>query len=279
MTGRLRVVALAGTLLVCAMISAIVSYRGWIDGPFTQFMTALALGAMMATALLGWAALEALPVPVGVGLAVAVAAPLPAVHALRLAHRDAMAETRLTAPVAYGAALTPVLGRGAGLEATPSALVLRAPQGTTGYLEVRRTLDWMAGWLWPRALVTGDDPRTVEELTFRGMVALDHTYFALVDAEPLSAQVTPYGLLVTAPGRDGKPNGQGVQLPGANGQWHEWSLRRLGRTVEIDVDGKVIWSASDVGPWRTLRLGETHTDAEHGGALQVSALTYRRRLA
>lgn len=260
---------LGGTLL---------TYRPWLDGPFLPLVAAVLL-AGAATALgvtlgqrRGW------PCPALFLLALGLVLPLPVVRATRYLNRQATLGTELTSPREYGQAVEPALTRGASLQILPGELVVRAPAGSTGSLEVRLPDGAPGGWRLPRALVTGQHPRVEERLTWSASIERDQVYFVLVDSEPLLIQTTAWGLLITLRPAGGRPQEQSVALPLEGGAIRTWSLRRHAGRVVLDHGGAEVWAAPDPGPFRYLRLGETRSDPEHGGTLRLAELQFVRSL-
>jgi hypothetical protein len=275
---------LAGTLL---------TYRDWLDGPFSSFVAAVVLGAI-ATALgarlaymyldkylqdtylqrrpASW--LRLLPLVVASVLAL----PLPLVHATRYLNRHAVLRTQLGSAIEYGQAVEPTLTRDASLQLLANEVVVRAPTGAVGSLEVRQPQGPFGTWGLPRAFVNPQHPRVMESLTWRGSIERYRSYFVLVDTEPLVVQTTGWGLLVTVRPPGGTSQNHTVNLVLDEGQARTWTLRRHGGRVALASGDAEVWSAPDPGPFRYLRLGETRSDQEHGGVLRLAELRFVRTL-
>ncbi|MDQ3701748.1 MAG: hypothetical protein M3442_12630 [Chloroflexota bacterium] len=266
---------LGGTLL---------TYREWLDGPFSSFVAAVLLGAA-ATALgvrLAYMYLDRRPAAwlrlLPLLVATALALPLPLVHATRFLNRHAILRTQLTSAIEYGQAVEPTLTRDASLQLVANEVVVRSPPGSVGSLEVRQPEGPFGAWGLPRAFADGRSPRVVETLTWRGSIERYRSYFVLVDTEPLVVQTTGWGLLITLRPPGGKSQDHTVNLPQEEGQARTWTLRRhAGRVALVSGDAEV-WSAPDPGPFRYLRLGETRGDQEHGGVFRLAELRFVRTL-
>lgn len=266
---------LGGTLL---------TYRDWLDGPFSSFMVAVTLGAS-ATALgvrLAHRYLDRRPaywlrlLPLAV--AVTLALPLPLVHATRFLNRHAVLCTQLSSAIEYGQAVEPTLTRDASLQLVANEVIVRSPPGSVGSLEVRQPEGPLGVWGLPRAFANPQHPRVVETLTWRGSIERYRTYYVLVDTEPLVVQTTGWGLLITLRPPGGKPQDHTVNLPQEEGQARTWTLRRHAGRVALASGSAEVWSAPDPGPFRYLRLGETRGDPEHGGVLRLAELRFVRTL-
>jgi hypothetical protein len=215
----------------------------------------------------------------GIPLAVLVTAPAPAVHALRLLARTTVVGGALGAPVAYGRVVAPMLQGGSSFTIAGDDLVVRAPAGSTGFLELRWEPEGGNAWRLPRALIESGAPQLQEEIAWRASVERDGPYFVLVEAGRVSVQVTEFGLLVTAPDANGQPKGDGIALAVPNGRAVDWVLRRGEGRMRLLADGREIWTGPDSGGLTPARLGETRTDRDHGGTLRLTALRFDRRLA
>jgi hypothetical protein len=279
-------VALAGSAVLPA--ASLLTYRAWIDGPLGPFCLALGAG-ILAAALVAywWTNAFRPPGPVllgllGLPLAVLASLPAPAVHGARLLGARAEVGSALGLPVEYGRALTPVLQGEGTFGVDPGGLDLRAPSGSTAYVELRWPSDPAREWRLPRALVTPDSSRRREEVVWRAGVQVDNRYFVLAEAGRLNVQLVDWGgagglgLLVTAPDERGVAKGESVPLTISRGQEVEWALRREDGRVRLLSDGQEVWSGADAGTLAPTRIGETRTDGEHGGRLRLAGVRFRR---
>jgi hypothetical protein len=120
-------------------------------------------------------------------------------------------------------------------------------------------------------------------LAWTAEIAPTGRFFVLLDTGSLQAQLQMEGaqtsLLVTfaPPGAGRQERTQTVSLPPAAG-YRQWTLTRADGQIRLELDGQDVLVAPDAGSFHYLRLGETRTDAEHGGTLRLRALRYTRTL-
>jgi hypothetical protein len=259
---------------------SLATYREWVDGPLLSFCVALGAGVLAAGLVVWWSAASlagrlwlALP------LALAVILPAPAVHATRLSERRAEVGGTLGTLVEYGRVLVPVLNGEGSFSIADDSLDLRAPSGSTAFVEVRWPADPGLDWRLPRALVTPDHDRRREEIVWRASVDLDQRYLVLAEAGAVTIQVTDWGVLVTAPDASGDVKGESVPLAVAGAGPVEWALFRDEGRIRLLAGGRQVWSGPDSGALSPTRIGETRTDAEHGGRLRLFGLRFRRWVA
>jgi hypothetical protein len=282
--------ACAAVLALWAASAA--THRSGLDGPRGAFLAAHLLSATAALALLALVALPALRSRRGSGrrsgaagwglalLAAGAALLPPAVHGARLLNRDIQLARALESPLRYGAVVAPTLYGSASLEIDPAGeLALRVPAGSTGFFQVHRPdLGAHAGplaWAYPRALAHAEHPLATEEVGWRAAVERSNRYFIVLDAEPLLVQVVPWGIIVHVDRGPGRLAEQTLPLVVENGRPADWSYAWSGGRGRLRVDGRQVWEDALPAP-RVLRLGETRTDAEHGGTLRLSGLRYAR---
>jgi hypothetical protein len=276
--GPARAPLLCGAAAVLLLVGgSLATYREWVDGPLLSFCLALAAGVAAGGLVVWWCAAPlagrlwlALP------LALAVVLPAPAVHATRLSERRAEVGGSLGALVEYGRVLVPVLNGEGSFSIGEDALELRAPSGSTAFVDVRWPADPGQDWRLPRALVTPAHARRREEIVWRASVDLDQRYLVLAEAGEVSIQVTDWGVLVTAPDASGDVKGESVPLSVAGAGPVEWALFRDGGRIRLLAGGRQVWSGVDTGSLAPTRIGETRSDAEHGGRLRLFGLRFRR---
>jgi len=211
-----------------------------------------------------------------------------AVHVVRVRHPVARGEPTHTLQDAFdGASLNPArwevsLGPGALVRVGAGAATLDVPSNVTGSLSLVRPQPrwWLGGPARQVLPMSYSDTQLSERLTLRASVQRANTYFILLDAGTLIVQVTCSSIRISA--RDVRGNSTDSEAPlplgddSKTGDLHEWRIvqGRTGRSLV--VDGKVVWSRPDTVPLGLIRLGETFTDAEHGGRLTLDSLTYER---
>lgn len=220
-----------------------------------------------------------------------LSAPATAIHFVRTADRDASVTASFTAPLEYGRVLVPVMRGAASMTVEKEAVALRTPAGSVGFLEVKpleltsgahplwEALPGLSTLLLPRSIVLRGPDAAHVTITWRARIDRERGYFGLVDldGERIVAQVTASGLLITAPGPNGQPAGETVNVPVGDG-WHEWSVRRGASTTELLMDGKTVWTTAFRARLSPVRIGEARSDAEHGGTLRLSHARVTRSL-
>jgi hypothetical protein len=275
--GRRHLVPVAAPAIV--LLVSLLTYRDWLDGPLPAFAGAALLAAAGA-ALVGLLATgTALPRLYLALLLLLAVLPFPVVRLTRYLHRGETLGVSLGPTYAYGSALEPTLAPQSDLRVEPDAVVLHAPPGALGSLEVRLPDDLSRRWVMPRAFATQEDPRLVETLTWQASIQRDNAYFLLVDSEPLVVQTAPWGLRVTTRPAGGQATDRDVPLPLENGASRTWTLRRGGGRLALLDGTREVWSGPDLGPFRFLRLGQTSRQPEHGGTLRLTQLRFTRTLA
>jgi hypothetical protein len=278
-TGVLAAFGLAAGLL----LFQVATFQEPVDGARGPYLAGVACAGAAALLVTLWCAARRLPVWGGVLLVLAVTLPGATVHARRLQQQDAPLTLALRSPEAAREVFDVTLRGGASLrteagtprvDAPPGeAIVLRTPAGSVGYLEVRRErlgVPWDA----PRALLSRQDGRSGEELTWEASIERDGAYFVLVETDRLLVQLTESGLSVAQTDASGAAP-QSVTRPLPNGSRQEWALRRVGRRVTLSLGGETLWQGPAGGPFGYIRLGETRSDPLHGGTLRLYGLRYR----
>ena len=279
--GPARAPLLVGVLVTLVLVGgSLATYREWVDGPLLSFCLALAAGVVAGGLVAWWCAAPLsgrlwLAVP----LALATVLPAPVVHATRLSERRAEVGGNLGALVEYGRVLVPVLNGEGSFSIGEDSLDLRAPSGSTAFVELRWPADPGQDWRLPRALVTRDHARRREEVVWRASVDLDRGYLVLAEAGAVTIQATGWGVLVTAPDASGDLKGESVALPVVGAGPVEWALIRDGGRIRLLAGGSEVWSGPDSGALAPTRIGETRTDAEHGGRLRLFGLRFKRWVA
>jgi hypothetical protein len=270
-----------------ALALAALTYDRLADGPRDLYLTSLlhSAGTAGLFGAFGAAFWWVGPRPFAVALmAVSLAAALPpaAQHARRLTHG-----ARLGQP--FGQLVedfdTPVFGESRwDLGGEVGAVFIRGgrgvvepPAGKLGFLEARlRTRpSSRLGPRWvPAAL---DTAPYAEELSWQSEVRLDREFFVILEWEPLLIQRTRYGLHVAFPDERGRITGREIhQAPdGAR----TWRLRRAGGQLALEIDGQGVWSALERPFTSRPRFGESRTDAEHGGRMELEWVRYHRWVA
>jgi hypothetical protein len=273
-TGVLAALGVAAGLLLFQTAT----FREPVDGARGPYLAGVACAGAAALLVTLWCAARRLPVWGGVLLVLAVTLPGASVHARRLQQQDVPLTLALRSPEAAREEFDVTLRGGASLrteaDAPPGeAVVLRTPAGSVGYLEVR--LERLAvPWDAPRALLSRQDGRSGEELTWEAAVERDGTYFVLVETDRLLVQLTESGLSATQTDASGAtPQSVTRSLP--NGSRQEWTLRRAGGRVTLSLGGETLWQGPAGGPFGYVRLGETRSDPLHGGTLRLYGSRYR----
>jgi hypothetical protein len=200
-------------------------------------------------------------------------------HAARALNRETPLVAVLESPLRYGAVVWPALYGDSSLAVDPVAgeLALRVPAGSTGYFHVHRPSAGPPVWAWPRSLVEAGHPLATEEVAWRASIERSNRYFIVLDAEPLLVQVVPWGILVHVDRGPGKLAETTLPLIVENGRATDWSFAWSAGRGRLQLAGRPIWEDEMPSPL-ILRLGETRTDAEHGGTLRLSALHYSRSI-
>ena len=274
--GRRHLALVAAPAIV--LLVSLLTYREWLDGPLPAFVGAALLAAAGAALVALLAGGTALPRPyLALRLLIAVL-PFPVVRLTRFLHRGETLGVALGPTYAYGSALEPTLAPESDLRVEPDAVVLRAPSGSLGSLEVRLPDDRSRRWVMPRAFATQEDPRLVETLTWQASIQRDNAYFLLIDSEPLVVQTAPWGLRITTRQAGGQSTDRDVPLALENGASRTWTLRRGGGRLALLDGSSEVWSGPDLGPFRFLRLGQTSRQPEHGGTLRLTQLRFTRAL-
>lgn len=264
-----------------ALCGQLATYQAAVDGPWLPFLAATLCAAGGALLAGGWALLQGRRAWIAPALAIAAVLPVTVIHARRLQLRRAPVEVALGPALSFRQVLEPTLQGAAVVRPLPAGVELRVPPGSIGYLEVRPPPAAPAPWSLPRGLLVPDAAAAQETLTWRASVQREREYFVLVEVEGLLVQLTSWGLVIspTAPGGAGGAGGATpISRMVPNGSTQEWTLRRAGGRVSLLNGREEIWQGRDVGPFRSLRLGETRTDAEHGGTLLLQALRLSRAL-
>ena len=257
---------------------ALTTYREWADGSLGRLALAALLGLTGVLALVVWSERRTARQCVALVPVVLLLFPVPVAHTIRLVHRHEALERPLRTIAAYREVLTPTLHGDAKLSFGPDELVLRAPPASIGYFDVRTTFDPGERWDLPRALLAPGHPRLAETLLWRSSIDLERAYFTLVDVDQVIFQVTSWGLLITAPDQTGRPSAQSVSLPHQQGAWMDWNLVNHAGRLSLRAGDRELWSAPHSGPFKSVRLGETRSDQEHGGTMRLSQVRLTRSL-
>jgi hypothetical protein len=281
-------VSLCAALVLGALLLAAqgVTYRPPVHGPPGAYVLGGAL-ALMGAALGGaWALARRAPAAVLPAIVLLALLPGFAVNGRRWLQRDAVHELTATAPGEVRRVLDPTLGGAAALRLETDGVHLVVPAGSVGFVELRPLPAGEASWDLPRALLSPLRPDVGEEIGWRATVTTDGPYFILLDTDRLEVQLTTWGLTVKGP--DGR--WQDVARPVPRGTAQEWTLRRAAGVTTLALGGEVLWRGAgggpdgkpdggpDGAPFRYVRLGETRTDAEHGGRLVLHAVRLSRFL-
>ena len=275
---------------MCVVLSLAqgVTYRQPVHGPPGAFVLAGVLGLLGAGLGVAWALARHAPLALLPAIVLLALLPGLAVNGWRWQRRDQAYQLTASTPAEVRRVLDPTLGGAAALRLETDGVHLTVPAGSVGYVEVRPLPVEEAPWDLPRALLSPLRPDVGEEIGWRATVATDGPYFIMLDAGHLLVQLTTWGLTVGAPGGVA----QDVVRPVPRGKTLEWSLRRAGARTTLSLDGEVLWTGAGGGPassapgggpdgvpFRYFRLGETRTDAEHGGRLVLHAVRLSRFLA
>jgi hypothetical protein len=264
------ILAGAGTLVLLQLAT----FRPAVHGPLLASAVSWLLVAAGAILAAGWGLSRRAPAWVVASLVLAVVLPGFLIHARRWQERLRPLQVDYATPRAVRDAVEPTLRGESSLRLEPDGLVLRAPAGSVGYVEVRPLTGEAVPWDLSRALLAPPAPErgTGEELAWRSSAALDGRFFVLLETDRLLVQATPTGVQVDASGRPpqtvGRPSGWSAP--------QEWALRRAGGRTTLLLGGEVVSAETDTGPFRYLRLGETRSDADHGGTLRLHSLRLRR---
>ncbi|HVG97658.1 MAG TPA: hypothetical protein VNK05_12210, partial [Chloroflexota bacterium] len=133
--GRRHLALVAAPAIV--LLVSLLTYREWLDGPLPAFVGAALLAAAGAALVALLAGGTALPRPYLALLLLIAVLPFPVVRLTRFLHRGETLGVSLGPTFAYGSALEPTLAPESDLRVEPDAVVLRAPSGSLGSLEVR----------------------------------------------------------------------------------------------------------------------------------------------
>jgi hypothetical protein len=258
------------------VLASLVTYRDHIDGQLPPYAGSLALGALGAVVAAGWVMAARLPRTTAVVLSVLALLPAPLVHAVRVYNRDREYAVELRRFFDYGALLEPTLTDRAMLHPGFQELLIRAPSGSVGYVEIKLPATASLPWTLPRLLVLPMDPRAGEAVSWQGGIERDRVYFGLVDVDRVVAETTSWGLQITAPTATGAPAVSSVGLAMPDASPRDWTIRRAQGRLSLLAGDREVWSTADRGPFKVVRLGETRTDSEHGGALKIWAVRYAR---
>jgi hypothetical protein len=276
---RLRATdVLAGAVILAGagglLLLQAVTFHPDVHGSLTVSAASWALVAAGAVLAVCWTLARRAPLWLAGLLVLAVVLPGFLVHARRRQERQATLQVDYDTPRALRQAVEPTLRGQATLQLEPDGLVLRAPAGSVGFVEVPPLSGAAVPWDLPRALlaVPGAATGTGEEYVWRASVVLDGRFFVLLETDRLLVQVTPTGMQVDAAGRPGQtlPRPAGWAAP------QEWTLRRAGGRTTLLHGGEVVSADADGAPFRFVRFGETRTDADHGGTLRLHSLRLRR---
>jgi hypothetical protein len=215
-------------------------------------------------------------------VALGLSAPATVIHLVRSAGREASVTASFGTPLEYGRVLVPVLRGASAMTVEREHVALRTPAGSVGFLEVRPlgiTGVTVPPLLLPRSLALTRPEAANMTITWRARIERERGYFGLVDldGERFVAQITASGLLITAPGPDGRPSGETVNVAVDDG-WHEWTVRRRTVATELVMDGKTVWFTPLRARFDPVRIGEARSDAEHGGTLRLSQARVTRSL-
>lgn len=285
---------IGGGCTLAALVAALVTYREWVDGPLAPFLMVLLLAATGALLASAWGELHRASLWGTVALALLAMLPGWAVHSARMLERQMPLQREWDGRSDFQSVFRPELRDGATLQPEQRGVALRAPASSVGYLEIRLPRAEWTTWRLPRALVAPEHPRVAEQLRWSGWVALERSYFTLVETEGLLVQITTWGLTVSHRPGDGQPTQTDVPFapagnpaaglpadrilrgPDASGLPQELTLRRAWGRLSLTAGQRELWSAPASRAWRTLRLGETKPDREHGGTLRLVSLQYTR---
>jgi hypothetical protein len=269
----------AGGVVVAVLFAAsLTTYRDWADGPLPSFAGGILAAAAASGLVFAWGWVRAVPAGLVLCLALAAGAPLPAIHAIRVANQEAILQRALGPTVEYGRVLEPMLMADASLRLEPDELVLRTPAGSVGFVELRPPQPGPGRWGLPRALVTGGHARVLEEVAWRASIARDGSYFVLLDTGSVFVQATTWGLAIAVETPAAPRVQYQVAVPLERGAWHEWTFARGPAGTTLRRDDRVVWSTPVPAPTRFVRLGETRSDDQHGGTLRLRDIRYRRTL-
>lgn len=278
--GQWGATAAAALVLGGALLAAqLGAYQEWAHGPLMPYLLGAVAGCTAGLLVAAWSAARGLPLWLAAALGLAAWAPGPAQHAARWLNRAAPVELELGTPIEHRRLVEPTLHGEASLRVEGSTLVLRAPARSVGFLEVRMPDARLDRWDLPRALLAPLHERAGEELTWRATIERERTYFGLVDTDRVQAQATAWGLLILERDPGGQLRERSVTLSQENGVAYDWTLRRAGGRLALLAGDREVWAAAGLGAPRFVRLGETHSDAEHGGTLRLHALLVARFLA
>jgi hypothetical protein len=259
------------------LIASLATYREWVDGPPGVFLLGIVCAAGAGALVLAWGMTRGAAAALVLVAALAAVLPAPAMHLVRLRDRHTPLQKEVTAWWDPDSVVRSTVNGSAAVRAAPDEVTLRVPAGSTGYFELQPDLTRSGPWSLPRGLFAASDRDVGEEVAWRASVEIDQAYFGLFEVNRVIAQLTSWGVLVTAPGPGGEPTGEGVTLPLENGAWQDWALRRTPGSLSLLAGERVVWSTTaDPGSLRAIKIGETRTDGEHGGTLRLRTLRVAR---
>lgn len=140
----------------------------------------------------------------------------------------------------------------------------------------------------PLAPLGSTQPLGIEELAWEASltIAPEQRYFILCElrfaGEPdaLFIQPTPFDIqIMLDTARAGGGTSTSLSRRIADGSAHAWRLRSTPEQFELWLDGSRIWSMAGNRALSRVAFGETRTDAEHGGMVQLRDIVYVRRPA
>ncbi|MGI8422855.1 MAG: hypothetical protein ACR2NO_01835 [Chloroflexota bacterium] len=277
-------IAILGVSLAVSAVLRLLTYHPIADGAGSRYSKTVVVSVVAAALVWILVRLQTANRSIPILCALAVILAGDAVHYVRLAH-----------PVTRGAPIRSFVSDLKGEERARrewefttsgegqikfdgSSMRLSSPTRSTAYVQAKLppALEWGSAWWLPVGL--GERER-VEEITWRATVRRERDYFVVLDVNPLLIQVVPYGLHITYPDAAGTLRGHEVPHPiGQDAQPHDWQLARDTQNIRLNVDGRQVWSASQRGPLRQLRLGETRSDPEHGGAMSIERVSFLNHL-
>jgi hypothetical protein len=305
----LRLAPTAVATLTAAALG--LTFRPWVDGPFTPFAVAV-LASVGASLLLAYwlLARSAAPWLIFAG-AVAALLPITVSHTVRTLNGSRPLTVDLSGPAPMLRALTPTLHGESRLESGADSLTLHVPPDTTSFVRLRGTgveaatrptsftgfpaaapslaPSPLTAWVTPRGLIAPTAATYGEQLEVEARVDFQNAYFVLFETDTALVQLARWGVIVTprapgAPLRDAAGNSAPVE------GWRRWRLRRAGGQTSLSSlpdgvpsasspsagDVSPLWAGPDLGAFGDIRLGETRSDREHGGRLELRAVRYSR---
>lgn len=273
------------TAAVVAITLSVATHDPIADGPFPAYVRGLAVAAAAAIA-------------VGALLAVQFGfrsmAPLIA-GASVFACASGLHFWRLASPLIRGAPLIAftssftepsALGRQWDVETsgtgsaslTSGALQLTSVPRGAAYVRARLPEEPPSLDAWHMPVALTQLPR-LEAVTWRAAMLRRESYLGVFQSKRLTIQAVSQGLLITYPDSRGDVTGHHVgSLFPADEQPHRWQIAADGATVDLSVDGIMLWSAPQREPLDELRLGETRAEPDHGGVIALYEASYTRRV-